>query len=87
MPDHRHPPTSLEIIERRFIELTAPPAALSLDGASIGFGLPDRAIPLDEGRILLLKRQTGNHVKNAIWREIVQRAQTTVNRGSPARSG
>jgi hypothetical protein len=75
MPDHQRSLTSLEIIERRFNELTAQPTSLSLDGRVIGFGLPDRLIPLDELRITLLKRQTSNQVKNAVWSEVVRRAQ------------
>ncbi|WP_143168522.1 sigma-70 family RNA polymerase sigma factor [Amycolatopsis australiensis] len=75
MPNHQRSLTSLEIIERRFNELTAQPTALSLDGRVIGFGLPDRPIPLDELRITLLKRQTSNQVKNAVWSEVVRRAQ------------
>jgi hypothetical protein len=38
MPDHLRSLTSLEIIERRFNELTAQPTSLSLDGRVIGFG-------------------------------------------------
>lgn len=45
MPDHQRSLTSLEIIERRFNELTAQPTSLSLDGRVIGFGFPDRPIP------------------------------------------
>lgn len=75
MPDALRSLTSLEIIERRFNELTAQPTPLSLDGHVIGFGLPDRPIPFDELRITLLKRQTSNQLKNAVWSEVVRRAQ------------
>ena len=68
-------PTTLEAIERQFTELAAPPAPLTLDGCAIGYGLPQRPIPLDELRILLLKRQTPWPVKNAVWAELVSRAQ------------
>lgn len=68
-------PTSLQVIERQFNELTAQPAPLSLDGCRIGLGLPPRLIPLDELRITLLKRQTSSQLKDAVWRELAQRAQ------------
>ncbi|MEV0699082.1 hypothetical protein AB0I53_14355 [Saccharopolyspora sp. NPDC050389] len=68
-------PTALEAVERRFNELTAAPAPLALDGCTIGHGLPPRSIPLDELRIILLKRQTSWHAKDAAWTELVRRAQ------------
>lgn len=43
MPDHQRSLTSLEIIERRFNELTAQPTGLSLDGRVIGFGPTGRS--------------------------------------------
>jgi hypothetical protein len=68
-------PTTLEVVEKRFNELTAHPNPLTMDGQAIGQGLPERAIPLDELRIILLKRQTPWHVKDAVWVELVRRAQ------------
>ncbi|MEV6876801.1 hypothetical protein [Amycolatopsis sp. NPDC051128] len=87
MPDHQRSLTSLEIIERRFNELSAQPTSLSLDGRVIGFGLPRPPIPLDELRITLLKRQTSNQVKNAVWSEVVRRAQEQATPGPPRHSG
>lgn len=67
--------TTLEAVERRFTELSAPPSPLSIDGCGIGLGLPQRPIPLDELRIIMLKRQTGRETKDAVWRELSRRAQ------------
>lgn len=75
MSHDQQPPTSLEIIEQRFITLAAPPISLSFSGAFLGVDFPDREIPIDELRILLLKRQTTSAVKNAVWGEIVRRVQ------------
>lgn len=72
----RHlPPTALEAVERRFVELSEPPAAVTLDGCCIGSELPQRPIPLDELRIIILKRMTSWRTKGAIWSELVRRAQ------------
>ncbi|MGH3758607.1 hypothetical protein [Actinophytocola sp.] len=68
-------PTSLQAIEQSFAKLTSPPAPLSLDGCCIGFGMPERAIPLDELRVMLLKRRTSWHAVDAVWTELVRRAQ------------
>lgn len=72
--------TTLRAVERRFAELTSPPMSLSLDGCGVGFGLPERAIPLDELRIMLLKRRTSWQAVDAVWTELVRRAQ---NDGEP----
>jgi hypothetical protein len=74
------PPTTLEAVERRFVELSGPPAAVTLDGCGIGAELPQRPIPLDELRIIMLKRKTSWHTKGAAWAELVRRAQ---DRGEP----
>lgn len=64
----------LDVVERRFAELTTFPNALALDGVRLGCGLPSRLEPLDEIRVLLLKRQTTWLTKDAVWKELVRRA-------------
>jgi hypothetical protein len=66
--------TCLDLIEKEFIDLTTPPDPLALDGSELGCGLPPRAEPLDELRVLLLKRQTTWLTKDAVWQELVRRA-------------
>lgn len=74
------PPTTLEAVERRFVKLSGPPAPVTLDGCCVGVELPQRLIPLDELRIIMLKRKTSWHTKAAVWAELVRRAQ---DRGEP----
>lgn len=64
----------LDLIECRFDLLTSQPRPLVIDGGPLGCGLPDRPIPLDELRIMLLKRQTAWLTKDAAWQELVRRA-------------
>ncbi|TDD92945.1 hypothetical protein E1293_00280 [Actinomadura darangshiensis] len=45
---------ALDVAEKTFDLLTRGPAALSLDGAALGNGLPARLIALDELRAILL---------------------------------
>lgn len=66
--------TCLDLIEKEFVDLTAPPDPLTLDGSELGCGLPPRAEPLDELRVLLLKRQTTWLTKDTVWKELVRRA-------------
>ncbi|EWM10018.1 hypothetical protein [Kutzneria sp. 744] len=75
MPYNDHP-SSLDIVEQRFVELTRPPIALSLDCATLGCGLPERLICLDELRVLLLKVRTAWVTKDAVWKELARRAHT-----------
>jgi hypothetical protein len=67
-------PSTLDIVERRFVELTKPPIALSLDCSALGCGLPEGLMCLDELRILLLKHRTTWVTKDAVWQELVRRA-------------
>lgn len=78
MPDY--PVTTLAAVEREFTRLTAPPTSLALDGAQLSHGLPPHPIPLDDLRMILLKRQTGWPLKDAVWAELASRAQ---NQGEP----
>ena len=69
-------PSHLDVIEQRFLALAAGPQPLTLDCAALGCGLPAEEKPLDEVRVLLLKRQTCWVTKDAVWRELVKRAHT-----------
>jgi hypothetical protein len=53
---------------------------LALHAASLAVGLPDRQVPLDELRVLLLHPATGARARNQVWAELVRRARP----GSPA---
>ncbi len=72
--------TPLQVIEQRFAELAAPPISLFLSGALLGAGFPNQDIPLDELRLILLKRQTSGAMKDVVWAEVVRRAH---ERGEP----
>ncbi|RKN50093.1 hypothetical protein D7231_35805 [Streptomyces klenkii] len=50
------------------------PSALSLDGRAFP-GLPDRTLPLDELRDLILRRRCPQAVRDAVWAELVTRAR------------
>lgn len=68
-------PSHLDVIERRFLALTAGSRPLALDCAALGCGLPQRDMPLDEVRVLLLRRRTSWVSKDAVWQELVRRAR------------
>lgn len=42
-------PSHLDVIEQRFLAMTAGPQPLTLDCAALGCGLPDEDLPLDQG--------------------------------------
>ncbi|MFD5244598.1 hypothetical protein ACFWIW_08645 [Amycolatopsis sp. NPDC058340] len=65
------------MIERQFLALADGPRALTLDCAALGCGLPAEAKPVDEVRVLLLKRQTSWVTKDAVWQDLVRRAHAT----------
>lgn len=68
------PPTPLDAAQRAFDLLTCPPAPLAFDGR--GFtGLPDRVLPLDELKRLLIDDSTTRAERDAVWRELVVRAR------------
>lgn len=72
---YEYPLNTLEAVEREFNKLAAPPAPLMLDGRVIGCGLPPEMLKLDDVRLILLKRQTTPLAKDAVWAELVERAQ------------
>lgn len=69
-------PSHLDVIERRFLAMAAEPRPLVLDCAELGCGLPAEEMPLDQVRVLLLKRRTSWISKNAVWQELVRQSHT-----------
>jgi hypothetical protein len=68
------PTTPLDAAQRAFDLLVCPPAPLAFDGR--GFtGLPNRILPLDELKKLLIDDATPRPVRDAVWRELVVRAR------------
>lgn len=68
------PSTPLDAAERAFMLLAQAPTHVPFDAR--GFeGLPDRILPLDELRRVLLAADTGVEVRDAVWRELVTRAR------------
>ena len=70
----------LDSADASFRALTTGPQPLALHAASLAPGLPDRLVPLDELRALLLHPATGARARNKVWAELVRRARS----GSPA---
>ena len=68
------PTTPLDAAQRAFDLLVCPPAPLAFDGR--GFrGLPNRILPLDELKKVLIDDATPRPVRDAVWRELVVRAR------------
>lgn len=67
--------SALDRIERQFQALTTSPRPLTIDGFSVGHGLPDRPVPLGEARDLLAARTATYELKDAVWSVLVRRAQ------------
>lgn len=68
------PSTPLDAAERAFILLAEAPTHVPFDARGFD-GLPDRILPLDELRRLLLAAGTSPLVRDAVWRELVVRAR------------
>ena len=66
--------SALGAAETAFGFLTCPPAPLAVDGHLIA-GLPDRAIPLDELRVLILSRRFGLETTDGVWRQLIAHAR------------
>jgi hypothetical protein len=91
MDHHATPPTdgglcpagpldALDAAEYAFRLLTTGPRPLALHAAHHAAGLPDRPVPLDELRVMLLHPATSTRARNQVWAELVRRART----GEPA---
>jgi hypothetical protein len=68
------PSGPLDAAQRAFGLLTIPPAPLAFDCRGIA-DLPQRMVPLDELRRLLIGDATPRPVRDEVWREVVTRAR------------
>lgn len=68
------PSTPLDAAERAFTLLAEAPTHVPFDARDFD-GLPDRILPLDELRRLVLAAGTSPQVRDAVWRELVVRAR------------
>lgn len=66
--------SALASAETAFRWLTIEPAPLALDARPIP-GLPDRAMPLDELRTLLLTQPHTSHTTDVLWRQLAHHAR------------
>jgi len=70
------PESALAAAAKAFDMLVAPPATLVVDGTLVGHGLPERAIPLDELRELLLARNCPPPTRDAAWQLLIGYARS-----------
>jgi hypothetical protein len=70
----------LESAEAAFRLLAAGPRPLAVHASRLAAGLPDRLVPVDELRVLLLHPATSHRARNRVWAELVRRARS----GDPA---
>lgn len=68
------PSTPLDAAEKAFTLLAEAPTHVPFDARGFD-GLPDRILPLDELRRLVLAAGTSPQVHDAVWRELVVRAR------------
>jgi hypothetical protein len=68
------PSTPLDAAEKAFILLAEAPSHVPFDARGFD-GLPERILPLDELRRLLLAAGTSPNARDAVWRELVIRAR------------
>ena len=83
MDHHATPPRpldALDAVDAAFRLLTTGPRPLALHASRLAAGLPDRPVPLDELRVMLLHPATGPRARNLVWAELVRRARA----GDPA---
>jgi hypothetical protein len=80
MDDHSAAPEPFDAAEAAFRLLCAGPQPLALHACKVAAGLPDRPVPLDELRVLLLYPATSARARNRVWAEMVRRARA----GDPA---
>lgn len=74
MSSHTWPSSPLDAAQRAFDLLTCPPAPLGVDTRGIE-GLPERMLPLDHLRDLLLKPEATTVVRDRVWSDLVTRAR------------
>jgi hypothetical protein len=80
MDDHSASPEPFDAADAAFRLLCAGPQPLALHAAKVAAGLPDRPVPVDELRVLLLHPSTSARARNQVWAELVRRARA----GDPA---
>lgn len=68
-------PAPFDAVEAAFRRACAPPRPLALNPRLLAPGLPDRMMPLDELRALLLHPSCGRIAGNAVWAELARRAR------------
>jgi hypothetical protein len=78
--DNHSAPEPFDAADTAFRLLCVGPQPLALHAAKVVAGLPDRPVPLDELRVLLLHPSTSARARNAVWAELVRRARA----GDPA---
>jgi hypothetical protein len=66
----------LDSADASFRALTTGSQPLALHAGCLAAGLPDRLVPLDELRALLLHPATGARARNQVWAELVRRARS-----------
>jgi hypothetical protein len=74
------PVDALDAVDSAFRLLTAGPRPLAVHASRLAAGLPDRLVPLDELRVLLLHPSAGPRARNRVWAHLVRRARA----GDPA---
>jgi len=80
MDNHPAAPEPFDAADAAFRLLCAGPQPLALHASQVAAGLPDRPMPLDELRVLLLHPSTSARARNQVWAELVRRARD----GGPA---
>lgn len=65
----------LDAIRDTFAALVTGPCPVSVDGRAFD-GLPDRAVPLDELRDLLMRRGCPTRLNDEVWRHLIARSRT-----------
>ena len=70
----------LDAADAAFRALVTGPRPLALNPARLAPGMPDRQVPLDELKALLLHPATSGAARNKVWAELVRRARA----GGPA---
>ena len=75
MARYKESSSPLDAADFAFHALTEGPAPLALDGRSVSAELPQRPVPLDELKRVLLRLSTGPAARDAAWEELVTRAR------------
>src|ERR1700692_2475396 len=75
MDDYSASPEPFDAADTAFRLLCAGPQPLALHASKVAAGLPDRPVPVDELRVLLLHPSTSARARNQVWAELVRRAR------------